>query len=102
VLVGVVGFPKAPGDEEAGEGEEEDHAGPTELGEIASESLGGLGGLEAAAVVEDEDEEDGHAAEAVEGSVAAGFRGWGGNDRRRSGGRFEGRFSEGCVGSHLA
>jgi len=101
-IVGVVGFPKAAGDKEAGEGEEEDDAGPAELGEVTGETLCGLGGLEASTVVEDEDEKDGEATEAVEGGVAAGFGGWGGNDRRRSWGRFEGRFSEGCVGSHLA
>ncbi len=76
------------------------------LGEVARKALGGTGGLEAAAVVEDEDEENGEAAEAVEGRVTAGLGGWirweGAGDRGMSGRRFEGRFFEGCVGSHLA
>ena len=80
----VGGFPKASGDEEAGEGEEEDDAGPAELGEIAGEALGGIGGLEASAIVEDEDEEDGEATEAVEGGVASSFGGRGAGDGRRS------------------
>ncbi len=84
---GVVGFPEAAGDEEAGEGEEEDDAAPAELGEVAGETLGGLGGLEASTVVKDEDEQDGEAAEAVEGGVASGFGGKGAGVGRRSGGR---------------
>ena len=58
-LKGVAGLPKRAGDEEAGEGEEEDDAAPAELSEVAEEALGGVGGLEAAAVVKDEDEKDG-------------------------------------------
>jgi hypothetical protein len=83
----VGGFPKASGDEEAGEGEEEDDAGPAELGEVAGEALGGLGGLEASAVVEDEDEEDGEAAEAVECDIAPSFGDGRVGVRRKSGGR---------------
>ena len=47
-VVGVVGLPEAAGDEEAGEGEEEDDAGPAELGEVAERGAGrgvGTGGL---------------------------------------------------------
>jgi len=103
---GAVGFPKAAGDEEAGEGEEENDAAPAELGKVAEEALGGVGGLETAAVVKDEDEEDGEAAEAVEGRVASSFGDGGGGSgagaRRTSGRRFEGFFFESCVGSHLA
>jgi len=102
-------LPKAAGDEEAGESEEENDTAPAELGEVAGEALGGLGGLKASAVVEDEDEEDGEAAEAVECGVASGFgdgvrvRGSGvGRRSGRGGGRIEGWISEGCVGSHLA
>ncbi len=68
-----------------------------------------MGGLEAATVMEDEDEQDGEAAEAVEGGIASrfgdGIRGSGAGVGRRSGGRggrIERWIAEGCVGSHLA
>ena len=48
---GMVGFPKAARDEEAGEGEEENDAAPAELGEVAEEALGGVGGLETAVLL---------------------------------------------------
>jgi len=94
---GMVGLPKGAGDEESGEGEEEDDAAPAELSEKAEESLRRVGGLEATAVVKDEDEKDREAAEAVEGRVASGFGddigGSGAGTGRRSGeggGRIEG------------
>ena len=106
---GMVGLPKGAGDEDSGEGEDEDDAAPAELSEKAEESLRRVGGLEATAVVKDEDQKDGEAAEAVECGVASGFgdgvrvRGSGvGRRSGRGGGRIEGWISEGCVGSHLA
>jgi hypothetical protein len=70
---GVPGLPEGAGDEEAREGEEEDDSRPAELGEVANDALSRIGGLESSAIVEDEDEQDGETAEAVEGGVAAGF-----------------------------
>jgi len=74
-------IPQAAGDEKAGECEEEHEADPAGLGQEAEDADGRSGGLEASSVVEDEDEQDGEAAEAVEGDVAAGF-GRGGGDER--------------------
>ena len=67
---GLEGVPELAGDEESGEGEEEGDSGPAGLGEVAEEADGEVRGLKASAVVEEEDEEDGEAAEGVEVGIA--------------------------------
>jgi hypothetical protein len=96
------GVPEAAGDEKTGEGEEENDAQPADLGSETDEAHGGRCGLEAPAIVEEEDHEDGEAAEAVEGGVAAGFGNGCGRERRIVVGRFDEGSAGGCVGSHWA
>jgi hypothetical protein len=62
--------PKAAGDEKAGERKEEDNADPAGACEHADAVNKGVMGVEAAAVVEEEDHQDGYAAQAIERGVA--------------------------------
>ncbi len=69
--------PQAAGDEEAGECKEEDHADPAGFGEVAKQAHGRVMRAQAAAVVEDEDHQDGEAAQAVECGIVMSLRGGG-------------------------
>ncbi len=61
------GVPEDAGDEESGEGEEEGDAGPAGFEDVGNEANDGVVRAVSASVVVEQDEEDGEAADAVEG-----------------------------------
>jgi len=70
--VGIVdGVPEDAGDQKGGEHEEEFDADPSRGGKLAEETADEVGGLESAAVMEEVDEQDGDAAQTVQGQVMA-------------------------------